>query len=118
MACENGNTFNTSLGAMWLGEKKLSRDKAEECCRSGGGSLASLTTADVVREVSEKIIDLKTKRKIRLFRLGVSVTKGVGKWNNGEDFKCEFCKFKFSLSTWFKKLLVLTLFLFTIYKSF
>ena len=50
-------TFNTSLGATWLGEIKLPCDQAEECCRSEGGLLASLTTANVVNEVSEKIIE-------------------------------------------------------------
>ena len=56
MACEKRNTFNTSFGAMLVSKRYLPRNQVEECCRSGGGSLASLKTADVVREVSEKII--------------------------------------------------------------
>ena len=112
MDCKKGNTFNTSLGAMWIGENSYNHDQAEECCRSGGSSLASLTTPDVVSEMS-KIMGKRDQndgfltkfynwfKGTELIRLGVNITKGVGKWNNGEDFKCEFCE----LNVFMEKLL-------------
>ena len=89
MNCEKRNTFNMSLGAMLVGESYLPRDQAEECCRSAGGSLASLTTTDVVREVSEKIIEYLNFAD-EFFWIGVNINNNVGKWINGEDFECEF----------------------------
>ena len=112
MDCKKGNTFSTSLGAMWIGENSYNHDQAEKCCRSGGGSLASLTTPDVVSEMS-KIMGKRDQndgfltkfynwfKGTELIRLGVNITKGVGKWNNGEDFKCEFCE----LNVFMEKLL-------------
>ena len=114
MTCEKGNTFETSLGAMWVSKSNLPHDQAEECCRSEGGSLASLTTDDVVREMSKEIIDLNPNWKNKLFRIGVNVTNGVGRWNNGKNFKCEFCYLKFSWKKWHKKLFISILSVFTV----
>ena len=105
MTCEYGKTFNTSLGAMWVGKSSYNHDNAEECCSSKNGSLASLTTANTVTDLKKKIQMIQKDQSgwpkpywlpgKGLFRLGVNITKGVGKWNNGENFNCEFCELKF-----------------------